>query len=171
MKPIAPLALLLTFAAPAIAEDPAAIGYADMQRVLEQSNMGKKANIALKEKYSAPQEALAAEEQSIRQLQQRVSRDAALMSQDELKKRQTEIQGRILKFQQQANATQQELAKDQAALGQDIIKPAQRVIAEIAKEKKLAAVFERNQSGFLYVADGLNLTDDVIKRLNAETGQ
>jgi outer membrane protein len=169
MKQLASVFLLLTFLSPAFGAEASSIGYVDMQRVLEQSEMGKQANETLKQKFGPSQQALAEEEQAIRQLQQKTSRDAALMSQEELDKRTSEIQERLRQLQQKAMATQQELAKDQAQLGNEVIKPAQEVIAELAKEMKLSAVFERAQSGLLYIQDELNLTDEVIKRLNART--
>jgi outer membrane protein len=171
MKSLASGLLCLIFLSPALAAEPAAIGYVDMQRVLEQSAMGKKANETLKEKFSSPQKELAEEEQAIRELQQKTGRDAALMSQAELDKRKGEIEQRVRELQQKAMATQQELARDQAELGKKIITPAQEVIAQLAQEKKLSAVFERNQSGLLYIQDSLELTDEVIKRLDAREKQ
>lgn len=157
--------------APLSAAEPVTIGYVDMQRVIEESKVGKKAFAVLKEKYAEPQAALDKEEQAILQLQQSTSRDGALMSQAELDKRKTEIQERVLQLQRKAAMAQQELSQDQAKLGGGIIKPAQEIVTDLAKEKKLSAVFERNQSGLLFIQDGLNLTDEVIKRLDAKPAQ
>lgn len=167
MKRLATLFVLATLTATVHAVEPATIGYVDMQRVIEESKMGTEARATLEEKYREPQKRLSAEEQAIRELQQKTNRDAALMSQAELDKRTAEIQERVQKFQKEAMATQQELGKDQAQLGGEIVKAAGGVIAELAKEQKLAAVFERNNSGLLYVQDSMNLTGEVIKRLDA----
>ena len=171
MKQLASVFLLLAFLSPVSAVEDATIGYVDMQKVLEQSKMGKEANETLKEKYSPSQQELAEEEQAIRQLQQKTGRDAALMSQEELDKRTAEIQKRLRQLQEKAMTTQQEFTKDQTELGNKIIKPAQEIIAALAMEKKLSAVFERSQSGLLYIQDSLNLTDEVIKRLDAGSGK
>jgi outer membrane protein len=169
MNRIASLLALLMLCSPLSAAEPAAIGYVDMQRVIEQSSLGKQARETLEEKFADPQAALAKEEQAIRQLQETTSRDAALMSEAELEKRKTEIQERAVQLQRNAAAAQRELAQEQAKLGAGIIRPAQEIIAELAEEKKLSAVFERSQSGLLYIEDGLNLTDEVVERLNAKT--
>lgn len=169
MKRFASLLALLVFCPSLFAADAASLGYVDMQQVIERSKLGKQAHATLKEQFAEPQAALAKEEQSIRQLQETTSRDAALMSEAELDKRKNEVQERVMKLQRSAAAAQQELTREQAKLGGGIIKPAQTIIAKLAKEKKLSAVFERNQSGLLYIEDGLNLTDEVIKRMDAET--
>jgi outer membrane protein len=167
MQRVATLFALFVLAAAAQAANPVSIGYVDMQRVILESKQGKAAQSALEKKYEAPQKQLGEEEQAIRQIQQKTSRDAALMSQAELDKRSAELQGRIQKFQQQALATQEELGKDKAKLGGNIVKAANEIIAKLAEERKLSAVFERSASGLLYIQDGLNLTDEVVKRLNA----
>jgi len=169
MKRFAYLLALLIPCSPLFAADAASIGYVDMQGVIERSKLGKQAHATLKEQFAEPQDALAKEEQSIRQLQESTSRDAALMSTAELEKRKSELQERVVNLQRSAAAAQQELAREQGKLGAGIIKPAQDIIAKLAKEKKLSAVFERNQSGLLYIEDGLNLTDEVIKRMDAKT--
>jgi len=169
MRPFAFLLSLFVCCPSLLAADAASIGYVDMQQVIERSKLGIQAHETLKEQFADPQAALAEEERSIRQLQEETSRDAALMSEAELEKRKNEIQERVMKIQRSAASAQQKLAREQAKLGAGIIKPAQAIIDTLAKEKKLSAVFERNQSGILYVDDGLDLTDEVIKRMDAES--
>jgi len=160
--------VLAFFFTPLLAADPVTIGYVDMQRVIEESKLGKQAFATLQEKYAEPQAALEKEEKEIMQLQQNLARDGALMSQTELDKRKKEIQDRVQHIQRKAGMAQQELSQDQAKLGQGIIKPAQEIISELGKERKLTAIFERAQSGLLYVQEDRNLTDEVIKRLDAK---
>ena len=160
--------ILILFTASVHAAEIGSIGYVDMQLVLDESDMGKQAQQALKEKFSGRQEALAVEEQSIRQMQQTLARDQALMSQAELDKKTAEIDERIRAFQQKAAEAQQDFTQEQSKLGNEILGPVEGIIETVAQEKKLSAIFERRQSGFLYVAPGIDLTAEVIKRLNAQ---
>ncbi|MEA3276633.1 MAG: OmpH family outer membrane protein [Pseudomonadota bacterium] len=166
MKQLASLFILLLATAVCAAES-ATIGYVDMQQVIEQSKMGQQAQETLKEKFDGKQKALAEEEQAIRALQQNLARDEALMSQTELDKKKGELQQRIQAFQKQAAAAQQELLTEQNKLGGEILSPAQEVIAEVAKEKGIPSIFERRQSGLLYIDESLDLTAEVIRRLDA----
>jgi len=168
MRSVACALLLAAVCAPLAAAEPITIGYVDMQRVIEESKLGKQAFAALQEKYAEPQAALEKEEKSILQLQQSLAREGALMSQAELDKRKAEFQERVNQIQRKAAMAQQELSQDQAKLGGGIIKPAQEIITELGKERKLTAIFERSQSGLLYVEADKNLTDEVIKRLDAK---
>lgn len=161
------LPILVLLAMPALAAEARPIGYVDMQLVLDKSKMGQQAQQALKEKFAGRQKELAEEEQSIRQLQQTLARDKALMSKAELEKKTAEITSRIQGFQQKATQAQQDLTQEQNKLGNRIVEPAQAIIEALAKDKQVSAIFDRRQSGLLYIDDGLDLTPEVIKRLDS----
>ena len=130
--------------APLSAAEPVTIGYVDMQRVIEESKLGKQAFAALQEKYAEPQAALEKEEKGILQLQQSLARDGALMSQAELDKRKAEFQERVSQIQRKAAMAQQELSQDQAKLGGGIIKPAQEIVTDLVALMEQDAVPRAN---------------------------
>ena len=73
---------------------------------------------------------------------------------------------RDLQFaQQNYQADMQGLQNDLQAEFQKKLLP---VIEELAKEKGLHAVFSIADSGAAYVHPGLNVTDEVVKRLDAK---
>lgn len=159
------LFLLIT---PVQAAKPGKIGYVNMQEVINKSKLGRQAQETLKEKFGDKRQKLAEEQQSMRQLQQTLDKDKALMSQKELDKKTAEIQERKKKFQQQVAQLQKEVAQEENKLAQQILEPAPAIIAAAAKNKQVSAVFERRQSGLLYIDEGLDLTAEVIKRLDAK---
>jgi outer membrane protein len=159
-------AAALTMATPCIAADAITVGYVNMQEVLEKSKLGKRAQETLKQKFGPKSQEFAKEEQAIRQQQQTLERDKPLMSKDQIKKKEDELKKKVEEFQKTAGGTQQELAKEQQKLAQAIVGPAQEVVQALSKEKKMSLVFERSQAGLLYVDSALNLTDEVIKRLD-----
>jgi len=162
-------AIALAMATPSIASDSFTVGYVDMQKVLEQSKLGKQAQETLKEKFGPKSEELGKTEQALRQQQQSFERDKPLMSRDQIAKKEGELKAKVEAFQKDAVAAQQEVSKEQKKLGDAIIKPTQEIIDALSKEKKVSVVFERHQSGLLYIDSGLDLTDEVIKRLDAKS--
>ncbi len=164
------LALGLAFAMPtAFAEEASTIGYVDMQRVLEESALGRRAKERLEEKYGPQRASFAQEEQAIRQMQQTLQRDRPLMSEEQIKKQEAEIQERIQGFQEKASATQEELLAEQQTISQEILGPALEAVDQIAKQQKVSAVFERSRAGLLYADDGIDLTDEVLTKLDANS--
>jgi len=168
MKRLLPLILLSLLATTAFAAGPGPIGYVDMQIILDKSKMGQEAQKALKEKFAGKQREFAEEEGSIRQLQQTLSRDQALMSQAQLDSKSAELKKKVNEFEKKAAEAQKALMEEQNKLGSEILKPVEGIIAAVAKDKQVSAVFERRQSGLLYVDPGIDLTAEVIKRLDAK---
>lgn len=145
------------------------IGYVDMQRVLEESQLGKTAQANLQERFGDEQRAFAEEEAAIRQLQQKLERDKPLMSTAQVEKTEEEIIGRIKQFEQDFAKIQQQLAQAQQQEGQKILKPARDAVISVAKKRKIDAVFEANQAGVVYLDEDGDLTDAVIKAMDAGT--
>lgn len=84
---------------------------------------------------------------------------------DQLGKDIDRLQRDIQFTQQNAQAEMQELQNDLQAEFQKKLLP---IIEEVAKEKNLHAVFSIADSGAAYVHPGLNITDEVVKRLDAK---
>lgn len=168
MKLHAFFAFTLAWSSLVLAADPAGIAYVDMQRVLEESKLGKAANAELEDKFAERQGELAKEEREIRELQVELARDEALMSQEMLDRHSAEIDQRVQALQREVATAQRDLLGEQNRLGRAILSPAARAIDVVAKEKSLSAVFERRQSGLLFIDEGLDITDAVIKRLDAQ---
>lgn len=163
------LLLVLTMfllAAPALGTE---IGYVDMQRVLEESNLGKAAQANLEERFGDEQQAFAQEEAEIVQLQQSLERDRPLMSKAQVEKKEAEIKGRIEKFEQEFAKIQRQLVQAQQQEGGKILEPARNAVIAVAKKRKLGAVFEANQSGVFYLDKTGDITSEVIETLNANS--
>jgi outer membrane protein len=165
--PIRRIVTILLLALPFATLDAATLGYVDMQKVLEQSALGKKVQEQLRQEFEPRAQELGKTEAEIRQLQERLARDSALMSEAQLKKKEAEVKQRIEAYQKAGGALQQEVAKVQQQKGREVMAPAQKAVDAIAKQKKLSMVVERNLTGILYLDQGLDITEDVIKHMDA----
>jgi outer membrane protein len=162
--------LLLTFLAltlPLTALEAASLGYVDMQRVLEESASGKRVQEQLRKDFEPRAQDLGKTEAEIRQLQESLARESALMSTEQVKKKEAEIKQRIESYQKAGGALQQELAKVQQEKGREVMGPAQKAVDAVSKQKQLSMVVERNLAGILFLDPGLDITADVIKHMDA----
>jgi len=160
------LAMPLVLSSPLRASE---IGYVDMQRVLEESQLGKQAQANLQERFGDEQQTFAEEEAAIRQLQQTLERDRPLMSAAQVEKTEQEIQDRIKKFEQDFAKIQRQLAQAQQQEGQKILPAARDAVISVAKQRKIDAVFEANQAGVVYLDEDGDITDAVIKAMDTST--
>ena len=162
--------LLVTFLAltlPLATLEAASLGYVDMQRVLEESALGKKVQEQLRKDFEPRAQDLGKTEAEIRQLQESLKRESALMSTEQVTKKEAEIKQRIETYQKAGGALQQELAKVQQEKGREVIGPAQKAVDAVSKQKKLSMVVERNLAGILFLDPGLDITADVIQHMDA----
>lgn len=161
------LGLLAVLAAPGLAAAEG-IGYVDMERVLQESALGKAAQARLEERFGARQQPFAEEAEAIRRLQQTLERDKPLMSKAQVGKSEAEIKTRIEKFEAQTADVQKEIMAAQQEEGRKLIPPAREAVQSVAKQKKLAVVFEANASGVMYLDEAADITDAVIGALDAK---
>jgi outer membrane protein len=143
------------------------VSYVDMQRVLEESEVGKKVQEDLRKEFEPTAQSLGKEEQEIRTLQETLARDAPLMSKDQVTKKEEELKKRIESYQKDAGKAQQELMKVQQERAREILGPAQKAVTAVAKQKKLSMVVERSMNGILYMDDSRDITEAVIKEMNS----
>ncbi|MGQ9830319.1 MAG: OmpH family outer membrane protein [Thermochromatium sp.] len=167
--PLLLAALIATLSLPVQAFANEGIGFVDMQRVLEESQLGQRLQKQLRDEFEPRTKGFAEEERAIAQMQQALARDKPLMSNDQIAKKEQEIQARIADYQKKTLPIQQELLKAKQEKGREILKPAREALDAIAKKKGLGLVFERGIGGLLYVDEGLDITDEVIKQMDAKT--
>lgn len=148
---------------------PANVGYVDMQRVLDESALGKKLQEQLRKQFEPKARELAGEEGEILQMQETLKRDSALMSTAQVKKKEDELKQRIEEYQKNAGAAQQELVKAQQEKAPEVLGPARAAVSTVAKKKGLSMVMEPRATGLIYWDASLEITDEVIKAMDAAT--
>jgi outer membrane protein len=146
----------------------AKIAFIDINAIAGSSASGKEASkklAALNDKKLAE---INDKNKALQALQTKLSTGGTVLNDTARAQLEKEIdrQQRDIQFtQQNAQAEMQELQNDLQAEFQKRLLP---IIEEVAKEKNLHAVFSIADSGAAYVHPGLNITDEVVKRLDAK---
>jgi len=145
----------------------AKIAFVNFQRVVAESVDGKastaRVNALIAKKQTEGTEKakkLQADQQKL-QTTGSVMSDAARAQLEKDVERET-VEGQ--RFQQDAQAEVQELQNELEA---DFIKRVTPILAQVAADKGLQILFNAQQAGFAWVDPGLDLTTDVIKKLDA----
>ena len=145
----------------------AKIAFINFQRVVSESTDGKastaRVNALIAKKQTEGQDKakkLAADQQKLQTSGSVMSEAARTQLEKDVEREQVEGQ----RFQQDAQAEVQELQNELEA---DFIKRVTPVLAQVASERGLQVLFNAQQAGFAWVDPGLDLTNDVIKKLDA----
>jgi outer membrane protein len=144
------------------------IGFVDLQTVVAQSNLGKSGSAqmeTLSKKLSGELEAL---QGKLKDAQTKQQTQSALLSEVAAAQLAKDIDRltRELTFKQQE--AQSEMQTLQADLLADFEKKVLPVLEALAKERNLHAVFNVADSGAVYVFPGLNLSPELVKRVDAQ---
>lgn len=147
--------------AQAAVPDVGKVAVVDMQRILNETAAGKKARKDLESASSAKQKKLD-------KLQKKLEADQAALGQikdqQALAAAQEKLQREYYEFQSMYMTLQQELGEQEAQTLEKMYANCQSLAKDLAKDLGLDLVLIRDQSTVLYVGNGIDLTDDLIKR-------
>ena len=157
--------------APAAAPKPfpegAKIGYVVLQRIANESAEGK----ASTAKIQALQQKKAAELQeknkTLQGLDEKLKKEGSVMSataQGDLQTQMQRLQTEIQRFTQDAQQEIQELQQQLQGAFEQRMTP---ILGQVGQEKGLHFIFNAPDSGIVWADPGLDITTDVIKRLDA----
>jgi outer membrane protein len=154
-------------APPAPFPEGAKVAFVVLQRIANESNEGKAASAKIKALQDKKAQELGEKTKQLQALQARLEKEASVMSataQADLAKQIERTNTDIERFRQDA---QQELAELQQQLQQQFEARVTPVLEEVRKEKGLHLVFNGPDSGLVAADPGLDITLDVIKKLDA----
>lgn len=154
---------------PAYAQD-VRIGYVDMRKVLTESKAGKRVKAEIEKTIGERRASLGRDEQQLKDLQQAYEKDKLLLSEEQKQAKQKEFDEKLRAFQQATATAQREIEQKEREFARKVIPEIRTIVRDLAKERKLSLVFEKNEMPVIYAADGPDLTEAIIKRFDAKGG-
>lgn len=160
------ICLIFSFAPMAFAQ--AKIGTVDFQRAINEVAEGKAAKTRLEAMYAEKKTALDRMQANLAQKQQDYQKQAVVLSESARKAKEDEMNNDLMALQQAYQRYEGEF--NQAYMGaMDTLLQKMRKIAEvIGQERGYTLVIEVTEGGVVYAASSVDITDELIKRYNAQ---
>ncbi len=159
----------VTVTTPALkADDAGKIGVIEVQRIVQESAMGKESLARVQKLQSNKQEDLAKRQKDLRDLEQKIQDQGKSLSEEAMEKLQKDYQTRALDLKRFQDDAQRELEEAQRKELSELEKRIMPVIDAVAKEKGFLLVLNKFQSGLLYADTSTDLTDAVITKFNSQ---
>jgi outer membrane protein len=143
------------------------VAFINPQRIFQESADGKSALTRVQALTQKKQTENTSRQKALQDNQQKLQSSGSVMSdaardqlQKEIEKQQLELQ----RFQQDAQA---EITELQNEVQSEFARKVQPLIDQMAKEKGLHMVFNAGDAGFAWVDAGLDLSSEIIKKLDA----
>lgn len=168
--PAAPAAQAPAAPAPAPVPFPAdsKIAFVDLQTVVSQSALGKAGSSQLEALSKKWESELTGLQTKLKDAQSKQQSQAQLLSEVAAAQLAKDIDRLNREFTFKQQEAQSELQTMQADLLADFEKKVLPILEALAREKNLHAVFNVADSGAVYVYPGLNLSPELVKRVDAQ---
>ncbi|MFC1839176.1 OmpH family outer membrane protein [Thermodesulfobacteriota bacterium] len=147
-----------------LAEESSKIGVLDLRRCIQESNEGKRVYDALKKKHETLQADLDKKQQELLEMQQDIEKQSLMLSMDAKENRQKEFEKKKRDLTYIAQDMQEEMKRAESDANIELLKVIHEVVAMVAKKKGLELITER--SGVIYVAEGIDISGEVIIEIN-----
>jgi outer membrane protein len=142
------------------------IGYVDLNKALNESEEGKKAVKILEDLFKSKQAVLDEKRMELNKLNEELQKQSSILNQDVMKGKQEERDKLGREFQRMVKDAEDEVEKKRADFMDRILKDLTEIIKKTGADEGYTIIFERVQSGIMYIPEKLDLTDKVIKKYN-----
>jgi outer membrane protein len=144
------------------------IGVIEVQKIVQESAIGKESLARVQKVQQAKQDELAKRQKELRDMEQKIQDQGKALSEDAMEKLQKDYQAKALDLKRFQDDAQRELEESQRKELGDLEKRIMPVITEVAREQGYALVFNKFNSGLLFADDkSVDLTEAVITKFNS----
>jgi outer membrane protein len=159
---------LLTIPVASFAADAVKFGAIDVQKILNESESGKKAKSDLESLIKSKQSTIDEKGKAIEKLKADIEKQASVLSADARKTKEDELEDELEKsireYQRIVQDSQSEIKKKEAELTDVILKDTRELIEKTGEEEGYTLIIEKGM--VLYSSKGIDITDTVLKRYN-----
>jgi outer membrane protein len=147
------------------AADSLKIGYVDAQKVLDSTKAGKKAKDSMEEFVKSRQKIIDLDESDIKQLQDDLNRQSAVLSADARREKEENLQRKVMEYQKRAGDLNKEVQNKKKEVLDQFNKNLEDIVKKVADRGGYSIVIDRNAEGgvLLFAKESLDLTDEVVK--------
>jgi len=153
---------LLLFSAAVSAQEGHALGYVDATKVFEQSPQYEAARKALETEFARRDNDMVAQQKQLKQLQEKMQQDGAVMSDSEAKRLERDIVSRRRKLKSAQDAFREDFNLRRNEEFNKLRRQVSEVVQEVGKEDGIDMIFS---DGVVYASKRVDISDKVLERL------
>ena len=138
--------------------------FLDFKYILNQSEAGKKAQVALKNELNTGIKKLGDKEKIILEEEKKIIQQKKIISAEEYKKKVANLRIKVSSLRTERNKLLDSVAKKRANARSKLLENLNPIIKEYMQEKKIRMVLDKKS--LLLADENLDITNDIIKILN-----
>lgn len=147
-------------------DDPAKIGFVDVEQVLATVDSGKAAREELERKSREAQGRLAPLVEELEAMQKELQAKQFVMSEDAVRAKQLDMVELKNRYETKAKEEEGQFKVDQQRLIGPLIEKLETVIKEVGRDNSFSAILRLDAPSLVYAREALDITDLIIKNFN-----
>lgn len=163
--------VLLTFSLTQLAQaaPDLSVAYVDIQKALETSRAGSKAQKEYQGEIKKAQDKIRAKKQQLEDKQAAFLKQKDSLNTEARVQREEEVVNLEKDLKRSLEDAQDNLQRTNAVLLKDLITDLRTVVSDVGKEKGYTIIFERSGNGVLYADNSIDITNVVVERFDARS--
>jgi len=150
---------------------PLKIAVIDTERILLNSQAGKKAVAELKKAQEQKEGEIDRQQKEIRDLQAKIDDGRLSLAQDKLADMEKQLEDKVIAVRRMQDDANRELTKKKDDILGSVDQRVMPVINQVGKELGYTLIFRKFESGLIYADEAVDITPIIIQRLDAAQGK
>jgi len=156
------LVVMLVVPVTSHAADAVKFGSIDVQKVLNESEPGKKAKLDLEVLIKSKQSTIDEKGKAIEKLKADIEKQASVLSADARKNKEEELERSVREYQRLVQDSQAEIKKKESELTETILKDIKDLVEKTGETEGYALILEKGM--IVYSNKGIDITDTILKK-------
>ncbi|MCJ7492645.1 MAG: OmpH family outer membrane protein [Deltaproteobacteria bacterium] len=158
--------LLMVFTSLTFAVEPLKIAYVDMQKALNYCEAGKEAKRQMTLEVEKMQKVFAGKQKELEKIKDDLEKRGSVLSENVRREKDREYQAKLRDLQRLQKDYEDDLRRKDREFTERILKNMEVIIKQMGEEGKYTVILEKNQPTILFISNSLDLTEEVIKRID-----
>ncbi|MDP3040690.1 MAG: OmpH family outer membrane protein [Deltaproteobacteria bacterium] len=158
--------LLMVFTSLTFAVEPLKIAYVDMQKALNYCEAGKEAKRQMTLELEKMQKVFAGKQKELEKIKEDLEKRGSVLSENVRREKDRDYQTKLRDLQRLQKDYEDDLRRKDREFTERILKNVEVIIKQMGEEGKYTVILEKNQPTILFISNSLDLTEEVIKRID-----
>lgn len=158
--------LLMAFTSLTFAVEPLKIAYVDMQKALNYCEAGKEAKRQMTLEVEKMQKVFAGKQKELEKIKEDLEKRGSVLSENVRREKDRDYQAKLRDLQRLQKDYEDDLRRKDREFTERILKNVEVIIKQMGEEGKYTVILEKNQPTILFISNSLDLTEEVIKRID-----
>jgi outer membrane protein len=156
----------MVFTSLTFAVEPLKIAYVDMQKALNYCEAGKEAKRQMTLEVEKMQKVFAGKQKELEKIKDDLEKRGSVLSENVRREKDREYQAKLRDLQRLQKDYEDDLRRKDREFTERILKNMEVIIKQMGEEGKYTVILEKNQPTILFISNSLDLTEEVIKRID-----